>query len=79
MTTKYLKLQEFARSIDCKLTKVRPEGSALQNNYYIVLKNGQLRGSDTLDHVEKLLSTELKRQGGYFGKHRDLMRNPLRD
>ena len=80
MVSKYFKLQEFARGIDCKLTKVRPEGSALKNTYYIILKNGQLRGSDTLSHVANLLYNEHKKQSGYYSHgHSDLMRNPMRD
>lgn len=78
--TKYSKLQEFAREIGCKLTKVRPEGSALSYTYYIILKNGQLRGADGLGYVKILLLNEYRRQSGYWSKgHKDLMRNPMRD
>jgi hypothetical protein len=79
MTTRYEKLQEFAREIGCKLTRVHPEGLAMRATYYIHKPDGRISGGFDLDHVETLLKTELKRQSGGFSKHIDLMRNPFRD
>jgi len=79
MTTRYEKLQEFAREIDCKLTKVHPEGLAVRAPYYIHKPEGGIRPAFDLDNATLLLKNELKRQSGGYSKHKDLMRNPLRD
>ena len=60
MTTKYEKLQEFAREINCKLTKVHPEGLAMRAHYYIHKPNGVILPVETLEHVNMLLKNELK-------------------
>ena len=80
MTSRYLKLQEFAREIDCKLTKVRPDGYVMSAPYYLITKNGRTLAAFDLKQAAQLLDSEHKRQTGYWSKgHSDLMRNPMRD
>ena len=77
MTTRYEKLQEFAREIGCKLTRVHPEGLAMRATYYIHKPNGHVQPAFDLINVASILKTELHKQT--TGYNKDLIRNPFRD